>query len=226
MKKLIAILLIVLSFSLISCKKDDGIVALVDNPNTTVIEELGLADITVSLNSELDTTSGSYVDIKVAENIANSLIVRNVNFDKFFKDNRNKVQSIGIGAITFVSGLSDEYKLLIEKELTNSTYGITHEKAGLTEDTFFSPKFKSTISVEKGTALYENEYTDITCSVIYLPIRALIYKDSQNVLSVYVFIPVYAEFGIYKDSDHSIDLFENYTEAKYSVNSNNVFVIE
>ena len=45
MKKILAMLLLVLSLSLASCRQGGDVIALVDNPDTTIAADLGLENI-------------------------------------------------------------------------------------------------------------------------------------------------------------------------------------
>jgi hypothetical protein len=226
MKKFLAMLLLVLSFSLASCKKSNEVVALVDNPDTKMAAELGLDKVTVSLNTALDTTSGNYIDVKVSSELATSLVVRTVNFDEILEQYYDKLHQTNVNALTFASNISAEYKSAIEGELNNDTYGITAEKLGLNVELISKLSFSSKISLEKAKGLYDMEEDNIYCSVIYLPIKAIMSKEGQNVLSIHALIPVYAEFVIYENDNHSVEVFNNYKAFNYNVNNENVFVVE
>ena len=223
MKKILAMLLLVLSLSLASCRQGGDVIALVDNPDTTIAADLGLENITVSLNSSIDTTTGNYVDIKVSNNLVDSLVVRNINFDEILAGDHKKLYVANVNALTFVQSISAEYKSLIEAELNNDTYGITAEKLGLSVE-LSKLSFQSKLSFDKAKELYNNNEDNIHCSVIYLPIKALIFSDAQKVLDIYVLVPVYYEFVIFENSVHSNTLFDAYDTLNHNVNSENVFV--
>ncbi len=225
MKKFLAILLLVLTLSLASCKGDEEVVALVDNPNTEIAEALGLANVTASINSSLSTESGSYIDVKISTNLNDSLVVRNVSFDKFLSQFAGKIQSANISSLTFVAGIDSVYQASIMSELYNETYGITAEKLGLNVEIINNTSFSTSIAIAKAEELYNAGEDNIYCSIIYLPIRALIYQEGQNVLSVYVLIPVYAEFGIYENNTYANAVFNGYDVINYSVDNNNVLFV-
>lgn len=202
-KKLLLVFSLFLCIFLASCRGNTGPdVTLVDNADQTVAEQLNLSvlESAVSINEKLDKNKKAYIDVKVPQNLNESLVVRHVNIDGVFSENRVKV--INAAALTFVTGLSVEYQNAIMAELYNAEYGITKEKLGLdVEKMLTATSFSVKVNSEKALEYYNDSKTNITLSVIYLPVKVVIVNDSKTSADITVLVPVYAEFNLGEASE-------------------------
>jgi hypothetical protein len=203
-KKLFLVFSLFLCIFLASCRGDNQVVKLTDNADTTVAEQLNLSvlDNAESINKDLDKTDKNYVDVKFPTDLNKSLVVRNINLDTAFTSNR--VKTVNASALTFVTGISAEYQQAIMSEIYNDEYGLTAEKLGLSVDilngTSFSVKISKNES-DKGINYYKEGKTNITLSVIYLPVRVVVVNDKVTVADITVLVPVYAEINLGEASD-------------------------
>ena len=201
-KKFLLVFSLVLCIFLASCRGNNNSNAtLVDNADSTVYEQLNLSVLedAVSINEKLDKTIKNYIDVKLPKDLNSSLVVRHVNIDGVF--NENRVKTINATALTFVTGISVEYQAAIMQELSNSEYGITKDKLGLSVDVLTGTSFSIKIDSAKALEYYNDNKTNITLSVIYLPVKVLIINDSKSVADITVLVPVYAEFNLGEASE-------------------------
>ena len=200
-KKLFLVFSLILCVFLASCRGNDPVVKLTDNAATEVAEQLNLEALKngTSINKNLDRTEKNYIDVILPAEPAKSLVVRNVNMDAAFGE--NKVKSVNAVALTFVTGISSEYKTAIISEVYNSDYGITKEKLGLSVDLLKANTFSVKVPSEKGLQYFNEGKTNITLSVIYLPTRVVVVNEKQTVADITVLVPVYAEFNLGEVSD-------------------------
>lgn len=200
-KKVFLVFSLILCIFLTSCKNNGPVVKLTDNASQEVYEQLNLAQLQngVSINKELDKTDKNYIDVLLPAEPEKSLVVRHVNMDNAFGE--NKVKAVNAVALTFVTGISAEYQTAIMAEIYNSEYGITKEKLGLSVDLLKGTSFSVKVPSNLGLEYYEQGKTNITLSVIYLPTRVIVVNDSQSVADVTVLVPVYAEFNLGEASD-------------------------
>lgn len=201
-KKFLLVFSLVLCIFLASCRGNNNSNAtLVDNADSTVYEQLNLSVLedAVSINEKLDKTIKNYIDVKLPKDLNSSLVVRHVNIDGVF--NENRVKAINATALTFVTGISVEYQAAIMQELSNSEYGITKDKLGLSVDVLTGTSFSIKIDSAKALEYYNDNKTNITLSVIYLPVKVLIINDSKSVADITVLVPVYAEFNLGEASE-------------------------
>lgn len=201
-KKFLLVFSLVLCIFLASCRGNNNSNAtLVDNADSTVYEQLNLSVLedAVSINEKLDKTIKNYIDVKLPKGLNSSLVVRHVNIDGVF--NENRVKTINATALTFVTGISVEYQAAIMQELSNSEYGITKDKLGLSVDVLTGTSFSIKIDSAKALEYYNDNKTNITLSVIYLPVKVLIINDSKSVADITVLVPVYAEFNLGEASE-------------------------
>lgn len=201
-KKFLLVFSLVLCIFLASCRGNNNSNAtLVDNADSSVYEQLNLSVLedAVSINEKLDKTIKNYIDVKLPKDLNSSLVVRHVNIDGVF--NENRVKTINATALTFVTGISVEYQAAIMQELSNSEYGITKDKLGLSVDVLTGTSFSIKIDSAKALEYYNDNKTNITLSVIYLPVKVLIINDSKSVADITVLVPVYAEFNLGEASE-------------------------
>lgn len=206
-KRFLLLFSLVLCLFLASCRQTtDNSVTLVDNADPTVYEKLNLSVLNdaESINNNIDKTKSNYIDVKLPKDLNSALVVRHVNIDGVFSDNR--VKAINVAALTFVTGISAEYQTAIMSELSNSEYGLTKEKLGLSVDILKGTSFSIKVDSSKALEYSNNDQTNITLSVIYLPVKVLVTNDLKLVADVTVLVPVYAEFNLGEASE----VFSNY----------------
>lgn len=195
-KKLLLVFSLFLCIFLASCRGNEKTATLTDNADSAVYEKLNLSVLenATSINKNLDKTQKNYIDVKLPTDLNGTLVVRNVNLDGAF--GKEELKQINVMALTFVTGISAEYQTAIMAEVYNSEYGITKEKLGLPVDILTGTSFAFKVSSEQAINYHNENKTNITLSVIYLPVKVVIVNNSKTAADITILVPVYAEFNL------------------------------
>ena len=208
-KKLFLLFSLFLCISLASCRGQET-VPLNEHLSETAKEQLNYTVLEngVSINKDLDRTQKNFIDVIIPATPAEALVVRHVNVDGAFTEQR--VKSFNVSVLTFYSPslISLEYRQAIMSEIHNATYGITKDKLGLSVDILTGTDFSIKVPSEQGVNYYKEGKTNITLSVIYLPAKVAIINDKVKIGEITVLVPVYAEFNLGEASE----VFTNYDE--------------
>lgn len=224
MKKLGLILVLFMCIALTSCGNKETRVAVSDNPEASINAALNLEELKngVSLNSNLDKTQKSYVDVKVASNIKDSLFYDVIEIEEYLGED---FKGVNLNYLRFSNKIFSTDIVNFFAELNNKDYGITEEKLGIdftTDSNSGSLLGKlNTTNFASLPSEYDVDSEKVSAvAVVYLPVYCIYHEGSQDYTKAYLLVPVFYSYtfvnnGVVEDAN-----FAGINNYKVTLNEN------
>lgn len=213
MKKILAFLLILSSFTLASCKGKDT-TKRIDQPSEELIAEFQLDKVAEGVSIvEVDKSKKEYYDIKIASDAKSTLFVYNSMLDSTFEEHKELLRDVVVNPLVFKGAIYTD-----EKELTticstvfDSKKGLTGERLGVSFDLITTTTWTSKVDAREAVDAYLNDGVKNNCvSIIYLPIKVEHVDNSKSVLESHILMPIYYELTTYTDGVIASDKFAGF----------------
>lgn len=220
MKKLTLVVMLLMTIFLVSCGSSER-QAVVDFIETPAYEELKLDSVKngVSINSNLDKSKESYVDIKIASNAKDTLVYDVIKLDDYLNKD---FKGINVKVLFFNDGLYSQDLAKFLLELNNEEYGLSDEKIGVnfTEDACSKKLYgdiDSSISINLPKEYDLESAKDNVLVVAYLPVYCIYNESNQDYTKIFLLVPVFYSLT-YNDNGIENGNFDNLREYNVVLN--------
>lgn len=195
MKKiLVSLLLIFVLVGFVSCKSDNEPIK--DTPSDEINAALNLGAVKNgrSLNTDKDT-SVAYYDVRVSNDLTNSLFYQVVNVNEYINDSTTfNIKPLAFNQ-AFVNPANPTLVELINI-LNSETEGLTKEDLGVDlpvgeNSNYLIGNLTPLNTIAVPSNLETNEEDEVKLVVVYMPIYGVYQNTTKDYQNVYLMIPVY-----------------------------------
>ena len=195
MKKILgSLLLVFLLVSFTSCKNNK--VTIMDNPSEEVATALNLTAVKEGKALNVNRGKAPYYDVKVSNDVADSLFYQVINVDK-------NAKNVNLKPIAFNTSFADSTNATLTefvKIMNDETNGITKASLGvdlLDDDNseFLTGKISAVNTVTVPQTLEANSDGKVQLVVVYIPVYGIYYNSDDYHINVFLMVPVYYAFA-------------------------------
>lgn len=214
MKKILSVLLLVMTIVLASCgQKDTKVTTRIDNPSADTIASLKLDSVKNGKAIKVTEEDDNYYIIKIAEDAKSTLFAHHTLLDEIIEksiNDKRTFEAVNVAPLVFTSQINSYEVNEIMAEIFDAKTGITKESLGVDFDLRTNKKWSAELSCENIVNAYKNSnQRNNYASKIYLPMFVEHYEKNEATLKVFVMVPIYYELTTITDNVNSNAIFEN-----------------